>query len=153
MHHPTLLLLASAASLALAVELIPGYTIVPISWAIEVSPGQVSLLNGTIQEALAQAIAVNPGYEIPSEGPVTADAVRSPRRRSLDRRAEVKFCNKFARANVNTILDGVKTIRRMPLGVVDQAWLGPGPGACARVSCSKDSAIYWCNDVSVSPCI
>jgi len=24
---------------------------------------------------------------------------------------------------------------------------GPGPGACGRVSCSWNSAIYWCNDV------
>lgn len=25
---------------------------------------------------------------------------------------------------------------------------GPGPGTCNRVSCSYNSAIYWCNDVS-----
>ncbi|KAL2813072.1 hypothetical protein BDW59DRAFT_167617 [Aspergillus cavernicola] len=23
---------------------------------------------------------------------------------------------------------------------------GPGPGECSRVSCSWDSAIWWCND-------
>lgn len=29
--------------------------------------------------------------------------------------------------------------------------LGPGPGACSRVSCSDKAAIYWCNDVCSYP--
>ena len=28
---------------------------------------------------------------------------------------------------------------------------GPGPGECGRVSCSWSAAIWWCNDVSLTP--
>jgi len=38
---------------------------VPMSWKIEVSPGRVKILNGTIEEAVAQAVAINPTYTLP----------------------------------------------------------------------------------------
>ena len=31
--------------------------------------------------------------------------------------------------------------------------LGPGPGTCAQVSCSENTAVRWCNDVSGAPCL
>lgn len=34
-----------------------GYTIVPASWEIEVAPGRVETLKGTVQEVIAQAHA------------------------------------------------------------------------------------------------
>jgi hypothetical protein len=35
-------------------------------------------------------------------------------------------------------------------GIQANCNIGAGPGACSRVSCSYDSAIYYCNDVSYS---
>lgn len=59
MYASTLILFASAAAHALAADAktMEGYTIVPASWQIEVSPGRVVTLNGTIQDAIAQAVA------------------------------------------------------------------------------------------------
>ncbi|KAK4443123.1 hypothetical protein QBC34DRAFT_337448 [Podospora aff. communis PSN243] len=133
MHLPTLLLLPALAAAATS---IPGYTIVPQLWEIEVAPGQIATLNGTVQEVIAQAKAINPNYTLP-DPPATV-----PRRRSQLSRREVKFCNNFGRAEIGPILEGVRYLKSLG----GQASLGPGPGRCSRVSCSWDSAIYWCND-------
>ncbi|KAM7202258.1 hypothetical protein V8F33_002975 [Rhypophila sp. PSN 637] len=126
------------------VEPIPGYEIVPMSWEIEISPGQVAVLNGTIQEVVAQATTINPEFVLP---PASKAETPSPamKRRSIRGRG-VQFCNQFRQANVGTIRDGVNYLRRLG----GQATLAPGPGRCSRVSCSYDAAIYWCNDNTVS---
>ncbi|KAL4885944.1 hypothetical protein BJY04DRAFT_179578 [Aspergillus karnatakaensis] len=46
------------------------------------------------------------------------------------------------RAGREAINNGIDYLR----GVPGQPVAGPGPGACARVSCSYNSAIWWCND-------
>jgi hypothetical protein len=46
-------------------------------------------------------------------------------------------------ASRETIAEGIAYLR----GVSGQPSAGPGPGACARVSCSYASDIWWCNDV------
>lgn len=35
-------------------------------------------------------------------------------------------------------------------GVKGKPTNGPGKGACTRVSCSENTAVLWCNDVSFS---
>lgn len=42
------------------------------------------------------------------------------------------------------IVEGISYLR----GVPGSPSNGPGPGNCGRVSCSYESAIWWCNDVS-----
>lgn len=55
------------------------------------------------------------------------------------------FCNldQWARGNPYSIINGADYLMRVP-GKPANA---PGPGACGRVSCSDNAAIYWCNDV------
>lgn len=53
-------------------------------------------------------------------------------------------CFNWPVANGNRIQDGINYL----MGVGGQPSNGPGPGACGRVSCSYDAAIWWCNDVS-----
>lgn len=127
MHLSTLLL---APALAAAAVTIPGYTIVPLTWEIEVSPGQIATLNGTVQEVIAQAKTLNPDFTLPDAPPEPAAV---PRRRSQLSRREVKFCNNFGRAETGPILEGVNYLRRRG----GQPTLGPGPGRCARVSCRQ----------------
>lgn len=147
--HPSTLLLALAATLTTATE-IPGYTIVPLDWEIEVSPGKIATLNGTVQEVIAQAQAINPGFALQEVGPKPApEAVKLRRGGSLSRRGPlsrrgVEFCLNFGNADVDAILEGVDYLHRLG----GSANMRAGPRVCSRVSCSWNSAIYLCNDVS-----
>ncbi|KAK1829440.1 hypothetical protein QBC39DRAFT_287346 [Podospora conica] len=121
MHFSTLLLaLAPALATAVSDAGIPGYTIVPMDFEIEVSPGKIAILNGTVQEVIAQAQAINPDFAL----------------------QEVKFCNNFGGAGVDYIREGTRYLKRLS----GQANMRAGPRVCSRVSCSYDSAIYLCND-------
>jgi len=147
MYLPTILgasLLLVGSSFGADTDSIPGYTIVPQSWEIEVSPGVIKTFNGTVQEMVAQAVAINPAFKLPA---ISSRAVTSPSKNSRSMplaRREVKFCNNFGPAKVDAILEGVQYLHR--LGGIPT--LPPGPGTCSRISCSYDSAIFWCNDVS-----
>ncbi|KAL2822370.1 hypothetical protein BDW59DRAFT_173883 [Aspergillus cavernicola] len=46
--------------------------------------------------------------------------------------------------STSLIWNGIEYLR----GVGDRPGHGAGPGTCARVSCSYNAAIYWCNDDS-----
>jgi hypothetical protein len=63
--------------------------------------------------------------------------------RGLNKRDHT-VCHNFESANYIRIKEGVNYLR----GVPGRPWLAAGPGKCARVSCSWNSAIWWCNDVS-----
>lgn len=147
--HPSTLLLALAATLTTATK-IPGYTIVPLDWEIEVSPGKIATLNGTVQEVIAQAQAINPGFALQEVGPKPApEAAKLRRGGSLSRRGPlsrrgVDFCLNFGNADVDAILEGVDYLHRLG----GSANMRAGPRVCSRVSCSWNSAIYLCNDVS-----
>ena len=56
-------------------------------------------------------------------------------------------CYRYPAANADRIYQGVMYLAHV--GGVPEA--GAGPNLCGRVSCSWDSAIYWCNDVSIIP--
>lgn len=46
----------------------------------------------------------------------------------------------------NILYEGVPYLK----GVQGEPVQGPGPGSCGRVSCSYNSAIWWCNDKKVA---
>jgi hypothetical protein len=128
MQLSTLLLTLSAAVPAVlaADDGIPGYTFVPISWFIEVSPGKVKVLNGTVEEIVAQAKGISPEFKLrdaPAGPPPPPPSTRLSRR-------EVKFCMNFGKADVGAIRNGVSYLRGVP-GIPTN---GPGPGACDLVS-------------------
>ena len=98
-------------------------------------------LNGTIQEVHRELLRQNPNWD--TDYP--ANNITSPK---LDKRAfDVSgyFCHgRWAYCDGIAIENGIAYLRR----VRGLPHLSPGPGECGRVSCSWNSAIYWCNDVS-----
>ncbi|KAK0648426.1 hypothetical protein B0T16DRAFT_506731 [Cercophora newfieldiana] len=102
-----------------------------------VPPGQVEILNGTIQEVVAQAIAINPEYKLADVAPEPAPAAKP--RRALSGR-EVKFCNNFGTAGVDAIIDGVNYLR----GVGGKPTLGPGPTVLIlRMQNTGSKTVTW----------
>jgi hypothetical protein len=115
-----------------------------ISWKVETSPGgPIVVLNGTIEEVHAQLLKINPNYDTDFEA--IADQREAPQAGpSLIKRDDV-HCGYWALADEQVIETGIAYLRR----VQGQPVLGPGPSKCGRVSCSYDSGIWWCNDVSL----
>lgn len=105
------------------------------------SPGQIQILNGTVQEVVAQAVQLNPDFKLSSTKRAADAGVMA---RELHKRDVI--CGNFPTANPKRILEGIAYLNSLPGG--DRPTNGPGPGACGRVSCSYNSAIWWCNDVS-----
>lgn len=132
---------------------IKGYTIVPTAWEFDGPDGQVIQLNGTVQEVVAQldelvpnsrakpmaSIAASPAASSSSESTTSED---SPLKKRYDEAKLLCWVDRWGNAYVSAIQDGINYLN----GVSGRPWHNPGPGTCARVSCSYDSAIYWCND-------
>jgi hypothetical protein len=119
---------------------IPGYTLETLEWEVQVAPGQVEVLNGTIQEIFAQAVQINPDF-------THKGGAASTTKRSLREKRTTVNCGTWPLADKGRIQEGISYLRTVPAAPRN----GPGPGACGRVSCSYNAAIYWCNDVS--PCV
>jgi hypothetical protein len=120
-----------------AANTISGYTIETPVWEVEVAPGQTEVLNGTVQEVYAQALQINPNFQLMPASPV--------RERDLaEKRNTVVKCGTFPLADKGRIDEGIRYLRTLPTA----PRMPPGPGACFRVSCSYNAAIYRCNDVS-----
>ena len=129
---------------------IPGYGIEELIWEVETSPGGPTVdIPGTVQDVYAELEKVNPNFvsDFGLEDPDNSTSVTAP----LESRAyyiESIHCDWGGDyCSGQSILDGIKYLR----GVPGQPKTGPGPGNCGRVSCSYNSAIYWCNDVSQKP--
>lgn len=120
------------------------------TWELEIAPNRVETFEGTIEEAVAQAIALEPSFEktffeAADEAVAAADATES--KRSLSPRAALCYNRSdWQQCSASAIEAGVRYLR----GVSGKPRLGAGPGACSRVSCSYNSAIFICNDVSRS---
>jgi len=97
-------------------------------------------VNGTVQDVVRYLKEIDPTYELP-ELPVPELGTRQSRVESRQIRID---CFNWPVAGGNAIQDGINYLRRLS----GRPSNGPGPGACGRVSCSYNSAIYWCNDVS-----
>jgi hypothetical protein len=123
---------------------VPGYDIVDISWEVEITPGgEKVILNGTVQEVYAQLIELYPEYK--ANFPITTHTEASMKRNDdshLSKR-DSWVCGNFPQCSMTHIDEGISYL----YGVQGSPTNGPGPGNCGRVSCSYNSAIYWCNDV------
>lgn len=98
-------------------------------------------VTGTIQEVYSQLKQINPTFE--TDFPPVEDN-NTEVLAALQKRDTVN-CGVFSdTGSVVAIKSGISHLR----GVSGQPTNGPGPGNCGRVSCSYDSAIWWCNDVS-----
>ncbi|OAR03175.1 hypothetical protein LLEC1_04011 [Akanthomyces lecanii] len=109
-----------------------GYGVDVLQWDVEVSPGQVQVLNGTVEEVYSQVLQLNPDYAL---------STTAQRRSELQPRSRL-VCGNYGLAHKNRILEGVRYLRTLNAAPRN----GPGPANCGRVSCSYNSAIWWCND-------
>ncbi|KAB8272197.1 hypothetical protein BDV30DRAFT_133364 [Aspergillus minisclerotigenes] len=123
---------------------IPGYGVQDFSWEVETTPGgEKVVLNGTIQEVYTELLKINPRFD----GDFAEYAAKNELARrdnsasSLNKRNDVK-CNNYQQAIRRRIEEGIRYLHSVP----GQPTNGPGPGNCGRVSCSYNSAIWWCND-------
>ena len=125
---------------------IPGYTIEALEWDVHVAPGQVHVQNGTIQEVFVQALQINPDFKR-TDAVRVASSSSTPRRGLHEHMKRAVNCGTWPLANKQCIEEGIAYLRTVPAAPRN----GPGPGNCGRVSCSHNSTIYWCNDVSSVP--
>jgi hypothetical protein len=102
----------------------PGYGVVDLEW--EVTPfegGESILVNGTLQDSIAAAVALNPDFKMPQK--------RSNTVRGLAKRGRI-VCGNFPSASTRRVEEGVQYLH----SVDGRPRNGPGPGNCGRVSCS-----------------
>ena len=114
-------------------------------WEIEVAPGQVHRLNGTVQEVHAQILKINPHFKLKNAPPETSPVLEQDG--GLAKRSTVN-CGTWPTCSTYRIRQGVQYLHT----IGGKPYQRPGPGACSRASCSYNSAIWWCSDVcSPSP--
>ena len=127
-------------------------------WEVPISPdGPPVPQYGTIQEAWANITANYPGWN--DRRPVR-DFSNTSKARNMTADAgtdfwvvmmglytrDSYFCGRpWSYCWRSAIVDGLDHLYSAPGKAKD----GPGPGECGRVSCSYNSAIWWCNDVSL----
>lgn len=100
--------------------------------------GNITLV-GDAKSIYDQIMNINPGYKIEDFN------VPDVKRDLVDRSPISHQCNVAAGASYRRIQEGIAYLNALGAGLCG---LGPKP-ACTRVSCSYDSAIYYCNDNSV----
>ncbi|KAK3295799.1 uncharacterized protein B0H64DRAFT_474703 [Chaetomium fimeti] len=125
---------------------IEGYAIVPATWELDGPDGQVIQLNGTVQEVVAQLDVIVPNSRNKLIADIATASASAAEASTLERRYDEEslhcFVSPWGNGYVDSIQDGINYLNNVP----GRPWHNPGPGNCARVSCSYRSAIYWCND-------
>ncbi|SCO81325.1 uncharacterized protein FRV6_05538 [Fusarium oxysporum] len=100
-----------------------GYGVVVPEWEVEITPGgPTTVLNGTIEEVHEELLQLNPDWD--------------------EDDAEYHCGGRWPKCRTTIINQGIPYLRR----IKGKPRNGPGPGNCGRVSCSFNSAIWWCND-------
>jgi hypothetical protein len=125
------------------------YTISTPTWEVETTPGgERVLLNGTVQEVAAQLDLINPNWKADFNvtRPPKPGAARAKRQ---EPDWGTCLCNirltEWSAAQFFQIEEGESYLATVP----GKPTAGPGPGTCQRVSCSYNSGIHFCNDVSL----
>ncbi|KAK4174556.1 hypothetical protein QBC36DRAFT_357078 [Triangularia setosa] len=135
---------------------IDGYGVVAFQFDMPIDPANATsdtlLVTGTIQQAIAQMEASYPGW---SKSFTNSLSQRNFSAASLSSRGakpsiipESYNCwGRWKACQWNAIADGIEYLWRLPIDPKPQN--GPGPRKCGKVSCSYNSAIWWCNDNAV----
>ncbi|KAK4642292.1 hypothetical protein QC761_506430 [Podospora bellae-mahoneyi] len=129
---------------------VSSYATVPITWELPVKAddpaGATVEVTGTIEEAIAQMDATYPGWNETFQAhlppPPTVDSGAFDLAALDDPESYICKLDQWKEAGQLSILRGIEYLR----GLTGSAKNGPGPGECGRVSCSWQSAIWWCND-------
>lgn len=127
---------------------LPRYKVEVLQWEVPVSrDGRTAILNGTVQQVYQQVLEINPDYEaefgtIEKYKPGTTHTHRPFK--ILEKQDTWSDCGRFDPAKAVPVWEGINHLNHVSGTPVSR----PGPGTCGRVSCSYNSAIWWCNDVS-----
>ncbi|GAB1309857.1 Ecp2 effector protein domain-containing protein [Madurella fahalii] len=143
LYRTTILASAFLANLVLGLDApIPGYGVEEIQWEVQAFPdGPMMNITGSLEQVRSELIKINPNYD----DFVSLKVEHDVDARSLEKRFG-PVCGGggygWGPAFTDAILTGILYLR----GVSGRPTQGPGPGNCGRVSCSENSAIWWCND-------
>lgn len=96
-------------------------------------------LSGTMQEVYAKILEINPNYEEDWKNVNSTYSKPEPR---SDKPPLLNCGGRNGYAKIDKINDGISYLRKFKLPP------GLEANTCQMVSCSYDSAISWCNDVS-----
>ncbi|KAK3402525.1 hypothetical protein B0T20DRAFT_449583 [Sordaria brevicollis] len=121
---------------------VPSYGIEDITWEIVTASGTTVNITGTVEQVFQYAEKKNIAFKQISDvpPPSTLDDLTKNR---WDPSVHRLMCFKNDNlADLEAIERGIKYLNKIPGKPVN----GPGPGNCGRVSCSWNSAIYWCNN-------
>ncbi|KAJ4387449.1 hypothetical protein N0V93_008041 [Gnomoniopsis smithogilvyi] len=151
-----LLLVAADPNVSTGVQTIQGYnnmtyTVVDMVFNLKINETFTVPVQGTIQDAFkqlskydpAQAAAIKETIDsgFPADG-APASFLSSAAQDDGCCTPTNYFCDLSDVADCRDIAEGIKYLKTVTGTPVNN----PGPGTCNRVSCSYDSAIYWCND-------
>ncbi|KUI59332.1 hypothetical protein VP1G_06578 [Cytospora mali] len=117
-------------------------TIIDINWSLQVNntdtPWNLTV-TGTIQDLFSNYSKVDPKGAAALNKSMHGDL----QGRDVSSNPTTTLCNFLGdSASASRIAQGVSYLREVP----GKPSNGPGPGECGRVSCSYNSAIWWCND-------
>ncbi|KAG6263723.1 hypothetical protein E4U48_006551 [Claviceps purpurea] len=142
-------LVASVSAVAIS-EPIPGL-FVP-SWNVAIEPGQedIIVVNGTVQQVDAYMEANYPGWSAKwanftsKSAPAKRATAAHPTRPDMIKVKSVMCDRPLQGCVTGAILGGIDDLRKIKKSRHPRS--GPGPRNCAKVSCSSNAAIFWCND-------
>ncbi|KAI1259204.1 hypothetical protein F5Y18DRAFT_410680 [Xylariaceae sp. FL1019] len=131
-----------------------GYTLANVTWTIPLTPGgQNHTFQGTVQEVFVQLndLLVSKGLPPrpePIDNTTSFDAELSAIRAELGHGLNARtFDHTICQVPLPGVADGPAILSGIRhLNTVGTQCRMEGPGACGRISCSYNSAIYWCND-------
>ncbi|KAK4215168.1 hypothetical protein QBC37DRAFT_398927 [Rhypophila decipiens] len=119
----------------------PGYTLSELTWSFDpFGNGTTVNLTGTVQKVFHELHTISPAFY----NKIITTPV--PPTNSIERLTGNYTCGPQpgidGRASKSAIEDGIYYLRQVP----GHPWMRSGPRACAQVSCSWNSGIWWCND-------
>ncbi|KAI1246907.1 hypothetical protein MGN70_010792 [Eutypa lata] len=122
-----------------------GYTVVPMSWnAVNTTDGSKIVLYGTIQELYEQLESLDDA-KIGNGTNATSTATNEETRSLTPRSKDNTICWVGGNGSVKNgwLQEGINYLKQHTQG---PCTAGRGPGNCARISCSFNTAIWLCND-------
>lgn len=112
-----------------------------LTWVGPAFPGGENVnVTGTVPEIVEQLKAMNPNFEPPKTQ--TTERSTNPPVKVL--------CNDYGSISFAALQNGITYLDSLGGGL---ACNGPGPGNCGRISCSYNTAIWWCNDNPSDHCV
>ncbi|KAL7908090.1 hypothetical protein GGI35DRAFT_480810 [Trichoderma velutinum] len=134
---------AQVASGSILTAPIPGYKVVTLKYEVQAFPGGPKMnMTGTIEEVRSELLKINPNLDKDFNFHLEAETTSADIEKRFGPDCSVHSAYGWLPADVSPINTGISYLR----GVSGVPVEGPGPGACGRVSCSNDGAIWWCND-------